>query len=269
MIETRVSIDACDGTRIPAILAEANQGQQDMSALLLHGITTQKNEYGETFKSLAESLADEGCASVRFDFRGHGESDVELEDFAPRTQLIDVLAVADWLEKEHGATRISLFAASFSAPAAVCAAFVLGPRVERLVLLAPVIDMFDTFVTPQTPWGESFFGSERIAAALRCTPLVPDPDFAFGPRFAADLLLIDVKPILRRLSCPVTVMHGDHDGMVPYGVSKQTAKEIDGVSFIGLPKTDHGLAEAGDEDQVTELTQSNYRRAVAAITGDA
>jgi len=242
MTESRVSVRALDGTSIEAIVAkpDTESGTRSHMTLLLHGITTHKDEYGDTFQRLARELADAGEQSLRLDFRGHGDSKAPLTEFNVRTQLLDLLAVARWLSSEQDVDRLRILAASFSAPAAITATLVLGQAVDKLVLLAPVLDFYETFVEPLTGWGEDNFGR--------------------------DLLLVNVVPTLARLSCPVRILHGDQDGMVPLAVSKRVAAEYPNVALTVMDETEHGLAKAGDTDQESTLTASNYARVVAALS---
>ena len=269
MTESRVSVRALDGTSIEAIVAkpDTESGTRSHMTLLLHGITTHKDEYGDTFQRLARELADAGEQSLRLDFRGHGDSKAPLTEFNVRTQLLDLLAVARWLSSEQDVDRLRILAASFSAPAAITATLVLGQAVDKLVLLAPVLDFYETFVEPLTGWGEDNFGRERIISTLNGdTTLVLEPGFELGADFAADLLLVNVVPTLARLSCPVRILHGDQDGMVPLAVSKRVAAEYPNVALTVMDETEHGLAKAGDTDQESTLTASNYARVVAALS---
>jgi pimeloyl-ACP methyl ester carboxylesterase len=268
MRETQHLIPGYDGRSIPAVICESTSGSgSGAMSLLLHGITTHKDEYGDTYKRLAGELAEAGQSSIRIDFRGHGESAAPLSEFNVHSQVRDLLATIDWLDKEQNAAAVRILAASFAAPAAVAASLVLGTRVGKLALLAPVLDVYETFVNPHTGWGESHWGRDRILAAVRGSGrLVLEPGFELNGDFAAELLVVDPKPTLARLRCPVVILHGNDDGMVPLQVSEAVARDNANVRLTVMDRTEHGLAETGDEDQVSPLTAANYTLLVGELT---
>ena len=61
------------------------------TALLLHGFTGTKVEAHRMFVKLSRALADHGIASLRFDYRGSGDSAGEFEDMTIRSEVADSL----------------------------------------------------------------------------------------------------------------------------------------------------------------------------------
>ncbi len=107
--------------------------------LLVHGGGATREE-GGFFARLAVGLADAGAASLRFDLRGHGESEGRQEDLTLATILNDIRVALASVQEATGASRLALLGASFSG--GVCAyhaARGLG-EVDRLVLLNPQLD---------------------------------------------------------------------------------------------------------------------------------
>jgi uncharacterized protein len=226
-----------------------------------------KDEYQGAFRAITEQLAQAGQASLRFDFRGHGDSPAGLDQFTVHNQVSDILSVIDWAQSEAQATTFTCLAASFAAPAAICAAYVLDQTVAKLVLLAPVLDMLRTFTEPSTEWTEDNFGLQRVRAAIlnNDAALEPEPGFRLGRDFALDLLLTNPEPLLARLGCEVVLFHGDVDGMVPFDVSREWASAHPSVRFVAMPGTAHGLAEAGDEKRTSTQTKSNTEGLLAEL----
>src|SRR5690348_10175285 len=97
--EHKCVFKAADGVDIIGIL-RAPVGATRGTFLLLHGISTGKNEYLNFLGMIAGRLADNGFSSLRIDFRGHGESPVPPDGFTVGTQIIDVQAAIRFLQKE-------------------------------------------------------------------------------------------------------------------------------------------------------------------------
>ena len=88
------------------------------------------------FRSLAAGLADAGCAAIRFDYDGTGDSAGELSDPDRLKAWLDGIAAAIALLREAGATQIHLVGARLGAAFAVRAAEIDG-AVESLALWYP------------------------------------------------------------------------------------------------------------------------------------
>lgn len=113
---------------LPARAADA-QG-----VILLHMLGRSKEDYD----AFAKGLNAAGFAVIAIDFRGHGESDGNVQEFTEQDfqDLVkDVKAAKDFLAEE-GVTKIGIVGASIGANVALQYA-VTDPAVAALVLLSP------------------------------------------------------------------------------------------------------------------------------------
>ena len=85
-METPVVFDS-KGQQIVGMLHVPNGRGRFPGALLLHGFTGTKTESHRMFVKLSRRLAEHGIASLRFDFRGSGDSAGEFEE--PHDSLRD------------------------------------------------------------------------------------------------------------------------------------------------------------------------------------
>jgi len=115
--ERQLVISEPDGVGIPGILCVPN-GAERARVLMLHGITTSKNEYLDFFRELAHTLAGCGVGSLRIDFRGHGDSQVSSRAFTVASQCSDTYAALKWyLDLEpHSDVTYHVLGCSFGAP---------------------------------------------------------------------------------------------------------------------------------------------------------
>lgn len=99
---------------------------------------------------MERSLRELGLKTVRFNFRGTGESEGEFDDGAG--ELDDLLAVIDWVRKTCPDDDLWLGGFSFGAFVALKAAQDLPVR--QLITIAPPVERygFDQLVPPNCPW---------------------------------------------------------------------------------------------------------------------
>lgn len=106
--------------------------------------------HNKVVTTLAKTFQNLGVPTVRFNFRGVGESTGEFD--AGRGELEDLLAVIHWLRKENASRTIWL--AGFSFGAYVAAQAAVQMHFDRLVLVAPPVVNFQMITLPPilSPW---------------------------------------------------------------------------------------------------------------------
>ncbi|BAU46686.1 alpha/beta hydrolase [Sulfurifustis variabilis] len=113
----------------------------------LHGGTMQN----KVVHILARTLNELGLHTLRFNFRGVGQSEGEFADAVGETD--DVLAALEWLRSRRPDDALWLAGFSFGAFVAIRAA--LRFPVARLVTVAPAITLYPELATldaPAAPW---------------------------------------------------------------------------------------------------------------------
>jgi hypothetical protein len=100
--------------------------------------------------SIARALAELGIASVRFNFRGVGQSDGAYDE--GRGETLDYLAVAQWLQAARPGDALWLAGFSFGAWVALRAARQLP--VQQMLAIAPPVGFrdFTGVPAPPCPW---------------------------------------------------------------------------------------------------------------------
>jgi uncharacterized protein len=112
----------------------------------LHGGTL----HNKVVTTLAREFAEQGVASVRFNFRGVGASAGSFDH--ARGETDDALAAIDWLREQCPRDDIWLAGFSFGAMVALRAA-VTG-RVAGVITVAPAVQLYDwpDVALPECPW---------------------------------------------------------------------------------------------------------------------
>ena len=250
MREKKIQFRTADGYRITGLLAEISQPRGWV--VMLHGITENKDEYGGYYKDLAEALNSRGLGTLRIDFRGHGESSGTSMDISVLGDVLDIEASLDQLSGE-GDLPLAFIATSFGAGPAILAAHPRRAYVRCLTLIAPVLDYARTFLAPETPWAEQWFGA-KAEKAIKQTGYFTLEKFKLSPKLLEEFRYIRPLDFLRESGIPSLIIHGDRDSMVPYGVSADAATKQASLALHTLKDADHGFSHFEDENGTSALS---------------
>lgn len=91
------------------------------------------------YVGMARELAERGYPVLRFDYRGHGDSDGDFELATLATRLADIGSAVQTLRNETGVTQVGLLGLRLGATLAAVSADSI-PGISRLVLWDPVVD---------------------------------------------------------------------------------------------------------------------------------
>jgi len=128
---------------------------------------------------LARGVEDLGMASVRYNFRGIGESEGEFDD--GRGETADLLSIVDWVRNRHPDSPVWLAGFSFGAYITVNAYQAAGA--ERIILVAPPVTLYDLSLVTQiaVPCAILQGGQDEVIDAGAVSDwvdqLVPRPDY--------------------------------------------------------------------------------------------
>src|SRR5271168_2919208 len=169
------------------------------------------NGPSDIFVKTAHALARKGIASLRFDFRGSGNSEGDFVDTTIRGEVED-LSVALHLALSHGYTRIGLLGESMGGTVAILGS---DARYKALVLWYPAIELMDTSL--------QHYLSEEHAAELSSEGYVTEGDIRIGRPFLDEVKTLSLQSIIPTISQPVLFIHGDLDDDVPHSHSLDAA----------------------------------------------
>jgi alpha/beta superfamily hydrolase len=200
------------------------------AVLLCHGMESDKNS--EKLIFLGKALAEKGIISLRFDFRYVGESSGKFDDITYSGEVDDLRAAYAFMQSRQPG-KIAIFGSSMGGTVALLFA-AQEPTVAALVTLA----------APLHP--ENF--PERI---LNSAQLQQWRDRGFtihnGQRLnvslLADLEKIDVPASAQKILCPVLILHGDLDAVVPVEEAYELDSCLHQSSVSILPGADHRFSD--------------------------
>ncbi|MBI2193558.1 MAG: alpha/beta fold hydrolase [Planctomycetes bacterium] len=236
MLHQRPMMVSQDGLELAATFHEAlDVAGPAPGVLLCHGIRSNRGEAGDLFVQISRALAREGICSLRFDFRGAGESPESEEAFTPDTMQSDAAAAFRTLaaQPEVDAARIGLLGLGLGAAAAVRLA-ATGISIRCLALLSP-LSTGEPLAGLAAPGGSSHFLSFRGSGA----PPAPPPPFV---RFWMET---DLEPAYSSVRAPALLIHGNRDELVPIGHSHEIRALLERagnrVKLVSIEGCDHGF----------------------------
>ena len=216
--------------------------------LCVHGITSDRSEWG-IFDEVASKLAEEGIASLRFDFRGHGDSTLNEDKITLAGVLSDIVSAWGELEGRLDADGKDLkryiMGSSFGGGLSYAAAGIIG-RIDRAFLLAPVFDYFVDIENCAPHWHADLkkkdhfrYNDLRLGRALLNEALYFDP-FAHS-------------------SVSTTIFHGTADSDVVIDLSRAVAAKHANVELVPVDGAGHVLAVPEDFDMKEEASWGYVR----------
>ncbi|MDQ2682391.1 MAG: alpha/beta fold hydrolase [Chloroflexota bacterium] len=213
-----------DGRRIR--YGVAGQGRP---VVLVHGLSASSRWWDRNVPALAERHR-----VYAVDLPGFGENR------APGLLALDAMAVwlLRWLEA-IGIGRCHLVGHSMGGFVAINLAVMAPDRVDRLVLVDPVVRPFvHPYVGPL----------QGLLAELRHTPRAFLPvlarDFARAgawtvQRAAHAVVRADARPRLAEIQAPTLVIWGEHDALVPMVTAQEVVGAIPDARLVTLPSAGH------------------------------
>lgn len=87
---------------------ELRDGEKCPVVLLMHGFSGNKQEKRGMLKEIADKLEQNGVASIRFDFNGHGESEGLFQNMTVLNEIEDAKKVIEYAQAQSYTQSISV-----------------------------------------------------------------------------------------------------------------------------------------------------------------
>jgi len=202
----------------------------DAGIVMSHGFTGDKREWGY-FDLVAEKLNDSGYNVLAFDFGGCGESNDE--PIRIDNEVRDLSSAIDYL-MDNGIDRVGLYGHS---QGGLISLKIHSYDIESIFLTSPVTDNLANYA-------DYSLTEEQREELKQKGHYTKNRDKGVRNEFIVDEEIIEVKEslnqykILSEVKCPVMIIHGTEDDIVPIASSRRAAdmlengdlKEIDGLT---------------------------------------
>ena len=240
----RVPVDE-DELAVVALLTNT-PGPRRLAIMLHGGPAGDKDGPENLYVDLAQNLAEAGICSVRFDFRGCGQSTGRYRDMTIKRQVAELSAVRRFVDTELKPDSLGLVGESYGATIGIRG---LEAGYQTVALLWPCIWLldgaFESYVTP-----------DKMLAAERDAYIIED-DEEIGIGFLRELTEVrDVGESLREFgSAPTLFIHGDADTEVPFAQSTRATELVTAPTrLVPVAGGDHCLVEPHEREIVHRET---------------
>jgi putative redox protein len=178
---------------------------------------------------LAESLAARGILALRFDFRYVGDSSGKFADITYSGEVEDLQAAYEFMQSRRSGKTV-IFGSSMGGTVALLFAAQEASVAAVVILAAPghPENFPKRILTPEQlqRWrerGYTLYHGKRLNVSL-----------------LDDLERLNVPEAARRIRCPVLILHGDADEVVPVDEAYELHESLTSPKMLSIFKaTDH------------------------------
>ncbi|SMB93650.1 alpha/beta hydrolase family protein [Deinococcus hopiensis] len=214
------------------------------SVVALHGFTGSQSGDHRLLPLLSRFLATRGIASLRFDFRGSGESDGDFSEMTVAREVEDVEAAFEYARRLPMLDPERVMLLGFSMGGLVAALAAERVRPHRLALWAPAL--------PEL-WLPFLRGGH-------VPPTILDYNgWPLGRDFLVEMPRVRPLEAAARWGGVARVFHGDADATVPPGMGVRYAQAL-GCDAVGIPGAGHTF-------ESLEAVETLYAETARFLTG--
>ncbi len=228
--EEKISFRNRRGDTLSGVLHHPSAENSTGAVILCHGMDSNKNS--EKLVFLGRKLAQSGVLTLRFDFSYVGESSGKFEDITYSGE-VDDLKAGYAVVQSHRPGKTAILGSSMGGTVALLFA-AQEPAVTGLVTVAAPLhpERFPRRILTAAQlqeWRErgfTHYNGQRLNVSL-----------------LEDLDRLDVAAAARNVSCPVLILHGDADEIVPVEEAYELNSCLDNSKRLSILKdTDHRLS---------------------------
>lgn len=231
MYEERISFKNVRGDTLSGVLHHPADRSVGGTVILCHGM--ESNKESEKLVFLGQTLAQQGIPTLRFDFSYVGESTGKFEDITYSGEVEDLEAAYAFLQRRYSG-KTGILGSSMGGTVALLFA-AQEPGVAALVTVAAPLhpeNFPKRLLTPEQVqhWriqGFTLYNGRRLNVSL-----------------LKDLERINVPESAEKISCPVLILHGDADEIVPVDEAYELHACLKNSKLLSILKgADHRLSE--------------------------
>jgi uncharacterized protein len=253
-----------DGLRLVGTLVRPSL-DGDRAVVLVHGGGVTREE-GGFFTRLAQGLGASGVASLRYDLRGHGESEGRQEDATLAAHLNDIRVAIEHLRSITGASRISLIGASFGG--GLCAYYTARRHGElsRLMLLNPNLTYKRYYVDERPYWTDDSVNEEGARMLAEQGAIALSATLRHGRALLNEVFWIQPYDVLNEIVVPTLIVHGTDDTLISIESSRSAVSEFNvSCELVEIEGAEHGFAMHDDPNYRQPQSQQWQAHVISTV----
>jgi fermentation-respiration switch protein FrsA (DUF1100 family) len=223
--------------------------------VLAHGFTGEKTEHHKIFVLCARLLAENGIASLRFDFRFSGDSEGNFENTTISSQISDFKEALRYVSRRNRIDKKRIGTLGLSMGSVVAFEASLGSELVKAVCLwATIADPAKVFGAWLEKGWFKFMEDGRYGVYYGLPPDYSQPGWILKKDFFTDLPKHNLLSAVKNLKKPLLIIHGKADQDVDvnnsielyqnaYEPKKLKLIEDGGHVFFGNHQTEEALGE--------------------------
>jgi pimeloyl-ACP methyl ester carboxylesterase len=216
-------------------------------------------EEGGFFTRLASGLGEAGVASLRFDLRGHGESEGRQEELTLSTILNDIRVHLAHLREVTGVQKLTLLGASFGGGICGYYAAKRPDELSRLVLLNPQFDYKKRTIDSREYWSNDYISEEAGRELAKQGFVQFTPSLRHGRPILNEVFWLQPHTILGEIMTPTLIVHGTKDTFVSIDSSRAAVGQFGGpCKLVEIEGSQHGFA-VHDDPQYREPQSQEWQ----------
>lgn len=240
MATTKVTFKNSEGENLSARLDLPVDRKPANYVLFAHCFTCNKNL--SAIRNISRALTFNGFGVLRFDFTGLGESEGDFSDTNFSSNIQDLFAAANFLEKKYSAPTL-LIGHSLGGAAVLLA----GSRLQSVKAIATIGAPFDPAHVKRLITSKL----DDITTMGYAEVSIGGRPFTIKKQFIDDLENTDMTTVLQKIKRAILVAHSPQDNIVGVNnASKIFMAARHPKSFVSLDGADHLLSNPDDSTYI-------------------
>ncbi|GAA2778739.1 alpha/beta fold hydrolase [Crossiella cryophila] len=208
------------------------------------------------FARIAIGAAEAGVASLRFDLRGHGESEGRQEELTLSAILNDIAAAIEHMKSVANVATVSLLGASFAGGITGYFTAKRPTLVNRLVMINPLLNYKKRFIDDKPHWHNDRIDDETAAMLTAQSYVAHSPTFKLSRGLLNEVFWLQPHSVLGEIARPTLIVHGTKDTFIPVASSRAAIEQITAPKrLVEIEGAQHGIAVHDDPQYLEPQTQ--------------
>ncbi len=262
---TATTLRTLDGLHLAGTLVTPG-GPAERAVILVHGGGVTREE-GGFFTRLAAGLAEAGVASLRFDLRGHGESEGRQEELTLSAILNDIRVALAYVREVTGAGRLSLVGQSFGGGICGYYAAKCPAEVACLVLLCPQLNYKQRTIDSRPYWANDYLSDDMARQLTDRGYIQFTPSLRHGRAIFNEVFWLQPHAVLGEIAAPTLIVHGAKDTFVPIESSREAMTQLMAEhELVEIEGAQHGFAVHDDPQYLNPQSQEWQAFVIRTVT---
>ncbi|UBU16450.1 alpha/beta hydrolase [Nonomuraea gerenzanensis] len=252
--EQEITIRTIDGLHLAGTLVTPAEPPSH-AVVLVHGGGVTREE-GGFFTRLARGLSDVGLASLRFDLRGHGDSEGRQEELTLSAILNDIRVALRHVSDATGAGELTLLGTSFTGGITAYYAAKCPDEISRLVLFNPRLNYKERTIDSRPFWQNDHLTDEAASQLSSQGYLLHSSALKHGRAIYNEVFWLRPHEALGEVAAPTLIVHGTKDTFVPVEASRAAVPQFRApCRLVEIDGAQHGFAVHDDPQYLDPQSQ--------------